>query len=50
MLDIFSGGARHHHLLRDGQLVQTFQLDLAELQRQVLDLLAIPETTYMSIT
>ena len=49
VLDIFTGVARHH-LLRDGQPVQTFQPELTDLQRQVLDLLDIPETTYPSIT
>jgi len=49
VLDIFTGVARHH-LLRDGQPVQTFQPELTDLQRQVLDLLDIPETTYTSIT
>ncbi len=44
--DIFTGLARHY-LMRDGQLVQTFQPELTPLQRQVLDLLDIPETAYV---
>ncbi len=46
-LEIFTGLARHY-LMRDGQLVQTFQPELTPLQRQVLDLLDIPETAYIS--
>ena len=46
VLEIFTGVARHH--LRDphGHLVQTFQPELTDLQRQVLDLLDIPHTAY----
>ncbi|MFU8841919.1 MAG: IS1634 family transposase [Nitriliruptoraceae bacterium] len=45
VLEIFTGVARHH-LHRDGQLVQTFQPELSELQQQVLDLLDIPTSAY----
>ena len=47
VLEIFTGVARHH-LVRHGQLIQTFQPDLTDLQRQVLDLLDIPTTAYMT--
>ena len=49
VLEIFTGVARHH-LHRDRQHVQTFQPELTDLQRQVLDLLDIPDTAYTSIT
>lgn len=48
VLEIFAGLTRHH--LRDpaGKLVQTFQPELTDLQRQVLDLLDIPTSAYTS--
>jgi Domain of unknown function (DUF4277) len=45
VLEIFTGLARHH-LTRDGHLVQTFQPELTDLQRQILDLLDIPINAY----
>jgi len=45
VLEIFTGVARHH-LIRDGQVTQTFQPELTQLQRQVLDLLDIPTSDY----
>jgi transposase len=45
ILDIFNGVARHH-LTNQGRIVQTFHPTLTPLQRQVLDLLGIPATTY----
>jgi transposase len=45
VLEIFTGVARNH-LIRNGQLVQTFQPELTDLQRQILELLDIPETAY----
>ncbi len=45
VLEIFTGVARHH-LNRDGRIIQTFQPQLTELQRQVLDLLDIPTSAY----
>jgi transposase len=35
-----------HELHHNGRLVQTFEADLTPLQQQILDLLAIPATTY----
>jgi hypothetical protein len=46
VLEIFAGLARHHLRDPDGRLVQTFQPQLDELQRQVLDLLDIPTSAY----
>lgn len=46
VLEIFTGLTRHHLRDRNGQLVQTFQPQLTDLQRQVLDLLAIPTNVY----
>ena len=44
-LAIFSGLARHR-LLNGDHLAQVFPPQLSALQRQVLDLLGVPETTY----
>lgn len=46
VLEIFTGLSRHHLRDRDGNLVQTFEPELTELQQQVLDLLEIPTSTY----
>ena len=46
VLDIFTGLARHHLTDQHGQLVQTFQPELTELQALVLDLLEIPRSVY----
>lgn len=46
VLAIFAGVSRHHLYDRDGTLVQTFQPDLTDLQRQALDLLDIPTSAY----
>jgi transposase len=42
---VFAGLTRHqlHH---DGELVQTFEAELTPLQRQILDLLSVPDTAY----
>ena len=45
ILEIFTDLTRHE-LRRDGRHVQTFEPDLDPLQRQVLDLLAVPTTSY----
>lgn len=46
VLEIFAGLARHHLHDRHGQLVQTFQPELSDLQQQVLGLLDIPTSAY----
>lgn len=46
VLEIFTGLARHHLHDQHEHLVQTFQPELTTLQRQVHDLLNIPETIY----
>ncbi|CAN5843011.1 hypothetical protein BH23ACT10_BH23ACT10_21130 [soil metagenome] len=48
LLEIFAGVSRHHLYDTDGNLIQTFQPELTNLQRQVLDLLDIPTSTYTS--
>lgn len=45
VLDVFTGLTRHH-LHNDGRHVKTFHPELNDLQRQILDLLAIPPTAY----
>ena len=43
---VFADLARHQLRDRDGQLVQSFEPQLTELQEQVLGLLGIPATAY----
>ncbi|HEX2263958.1 MAG TPA: hypothetical protein VHH52_09420 [Pseudonocardiaceae bacterium] len=47
ILEIFSDLTRHE-LRRDGHLIQTFEPELNPLQQQVLDLLAVPTSSYPS--
>jgi transposase len=49
VFDLYADTARHH-LTRDGEIVQTFEPDLAPLQRQVLDLLGVPQHAYLTAT
>jgi transposase len=42
-------GVQQHHLIRDGHHVQTFDPELTELQRQLLDLLGVPATAYAGV-
>lgn len=37
---------RRHHLLRRGRVVQTFQPELSDLQKQILQLLGVPLSAY----
>lgn len=48
ILSIFTGLARHHLRDHDGNIIQTFQPELTDLQRQVLDLLQIPTSAYLT--
>ena len=48
ILQIFHDHARHQLINHDGQIVQTFQPRLTDLQQQVLDLLHIPAGVYTS--
>jgi transposase len=41
--------AQRHRLTQAGQVVQSFDVELTDLQRQVLSLLGIPETAYGSL-
>ena len=47
IVEIFADLTRHE-LRRDGQLVQTFQPELSPLHQQVLELLDVPTTSYIS--
>ena len=49
ILEIFADITRHE-LHDHGQLAQTFEPDLTPLQRQVLDLLGVPATSYTGAT
>ena len=46
ILEIFDDIQAHQLLDNDGQIVQTFQPELTDLQQQVLDLLHIPASIY----
>lgn len=46
ILEIFDDVQRHQLVNDDGQIVQTFQPELTDLQQQVLDLLHIPASVY----
>lgn len=47
VFDLFAE-ARRDRLLREGDLVQVFEPEMSELQRQVLGLLGVPESAYLS--
>ncbi len=47
VFDLFAEATRHR-LLHDGEHVQVFEPQLTPLQRQVLDLLGVPEAAYLS--
>lgn len=47
VLDVFTGLARHHLIDQHGRPVQTFQPELSPLQRQILDLLGVPQAAYL---
>ena len=48
ILEIFDDIQRHQLINHDGQIVQTFEPELTDLQQQVLDLLHIPASIYTS--
>jgi transposase len=47
VFDLFADTTRHR-LLRDGQIVQTFEPQLSDLQLQLLELLDVPDAAYLS--
>ncbi len=50
VLQIFADVTRHELHDQHGNLVQTFEPQLTALQRQVLELLEVPETAYTATT
>src|SRR5665811_873753 len=48
IFDLFAETARHRLFGRGGELVQVFEPELSELQRQVLGLLGVREDAYLS--
>jgi transposase len=50
VFDLYAETARHHLTSQDGTIVQVFEPELDDLQRQVLDLLGVPEDAYLSTT
>jgi transposase len=49
VFDLYADTARHH-LTSQGEVVQIFEPELSDLQRQVLDLLGVPHNAYVSAT
>ena len=50
VFDLYADTARHHLTDHNGEIVQVFRTQLDDLQRQVLDLLAIPLDAYLTPT
>ncbi len=50
VFDVFADTTRHHLTSQDGELVQIFEPGLNDLQRQILDLLGVPQDAYLSAT
>lgn len=50
VFDLFAETTRHHLTSHDGEIVQIFEPELNDLQRQVLDLLGVPQDAYHSAT
>ena len=48
ILDLYADAARHHLTTHDGTIVQTFEPQLDDLQRHILELLDIPPSPYLS--
>ncbi|HYN90471.1 MAG TPA: IS1634 family transposase [Thermoleophilaceae bacterium] len=49
VFDLYADATRNH-LASSGETIQVFEPDLTPLQRQVLDLLAVPQNAYLSST
>jgi transposase len=50
VFDLFAEAARHHLTDQNGEIVQVLEPELTELQRQILDLLPVPQNAYLSPT
>ena len=50
VFDLYTDTARHHLTSHNGETVQIFEPELNDLQRQVLDLLGVPQAAYLSTT
>jgi transposase len=50
VFDLFADTTRHHLTSHDGEVIQIFEPELNDLQRQVLDLLDVPHDAYFSAT
>ena len=48
VFDLYTDTARHHLTSQDGEIVQIFEPELNDLQHQVLHLLGIPASAYLS--
>ena len=50
VFDLYADTTRHHLTNHDGEIVQLFEPQLDDLQRQVLDLLGVPADAYLTPT
>lgn len=50
VFDLYADASRHHLTNHDGEIVQVFQPQLDDLQRQLLDLLGVPLDAYLTPT
>jgi len=50
VFDLYTDTARHHLTTHDGNTVQVFEPDLNDPQRQILDLLGVPQHAYQNTT
>ena len=50
VFDLFAESTRHHLTSHNGEIVQVFEPELTELQRQILALLGVPQSAYLSAT
>jgi transposase len=48
VFDLYADTARHHLTSPDGEIVQTFEPQLDDLQRQILELLGVPVDAYLT--
>jgi transposase len=50
VFDLFAEATRHHLTSHNGEIVQVFEPELTDLQRQILTLLDVPQSAYHSAT
>ncbi len=50
VFELFADATRHHLTNHNGEIVQVFDPELTDLQRQILALLGVPQSAYLSAT